>query len=133
MDVLGVLRDKLGFIRAFYKTASEPFFTIKKKIENSQEPSSYNGPASEEPPFLPDWVDAAESLNLLGQWCLCLVQRSFKDFLIGLIKNTGKEPSKGQNWFKRYKSFFLNEYHIDWDKGPEVAVEAAIRQAKMRI
>lgn len=118
MDVLGILRDKLGFIRTFHKTASVPFLTVKAKIENSEEPFTYSGSASDEPPFLLEWVDSCESLNLLGQSCLCLVHRSFKDFLIGFIRNTNRVPPKGQNWFKGYKSFFLDEYHIDWDKGP---------------
>jgi hypothetical protein len=119
MDILGILADKLEFVRRFYKTASGPFVDVKAKIEAAEEPFNFEGPPREEPPFLREWVDAVESLNILGQLCLCLVQRSFKEFLVGFVKNTGREPPReGQNWFATYRSFYLREYDIDWRGAP---------------
>ena len=118
MDILAILRDKLDFIRDFYKTASAPFIVIKSKIENQEDPFTYDGRPTDEPPHLLAWTRAAESLNILGECCLSLVQRSFKDYLMGFIKNIWNEaPPKGRNWFKTYKEFFRNR-SIDWEKGP---------------
>jgi hypothetical protein len=118
MDILAILRDKLDFIRDFYKTASAPFLAIKSKIENQEDPFTYDGGPTEEPPHLLAWTRADESLNILGECCLSLVQRSFKDYLMGFIKDTWNEPlPKGNDWFKTYNVFF-RKHSIDWEKGP---------------
>jgi len=121
MNILGILCGKLDFIGNLYNTASGPFAAIQARIESGEEPFAYDGRPVEQPPYLEEWADAEESVNILGQLCLSLVQRSFKEFLVSFVKETGNElPRKGsaENWFEAYKSFFLREYGIDWEKSP---------------
>src|SRR6185369_2569057 len=118
MLVLAPLRDKLNFIRRFYDIASEPFVITMHKIEEHEEPYDQYAMEDEEPPFLVEWLDADESLNILGKSCLCLLQNAFKNYLDGFVENytyclpkevAGKSPSntKGKNWFERYRNYFL--------------------------
>jgi hypothetical protein len=121
MNILRVLQDKLIFIDGFYKKSSQPFAGPKTKIENNEKPYNDNGrePVGDEPPYLQEWMDAEESLNILGLCCLDLVQRSFKEFLSGYVKNSGKKvPKKKKGWFAAYKSFFATEYKLDWEEAP---------------
>ena len=128
MLLLEPLIDKLNFIRRFYDIASDPFVTTMGKIERHEEPYHQFNPEEEEPPFLVEWLDADESLNILGKSCLCLVQNAFRNYLDGFVEhyssrasNEGKSnspPSAKGNWFENYRKFFLLTYGIDWARSP---------------
>lgn len=124
MDILAGLRDKLRFIERFYKLASEPFRETKRKIEVQEEPfipPSFDPETATDfdPPFLEEWQEADESLNLVGQAALNLVQASFRDYLAWFLKSNDVELSaKGAHWLERYRNEFLQTYGIDWSKGP---------------
>lgn len=129
MSVLPSLIDKLNFIRDFYDTAAEPFVETIRKIDEHEEPFKHFDEEAEEPPFLAQWLDADESLNILGKSCLCLLQNAFVNYLTGFIDNytygrpeefSGSALSnlyKG-NWFKKHREYFLQAYGIDWAKSP---------------
>jgi hypothetical protein len=128
MDILAGLRDKLRFIEWFYSVASHPFPEIKRNIESGEfgpVPVDADGcPYDDEPPFLSEWLDADEALNLVGQAALNLAQSAIREYLDGFIGVNGHEPPPGRgNWFQRYKQFFLITYRIDWDGGPVPASE----------
>jgi hypothetical protein len=59
-------RDRIKFINQFYKAASLPFAEKKRKIEAEEEP--FVPPYSEDadPHFLNEWIEADESLQVLG-------------------------------------------------------------------
>lgn len=119
MDILAMLRDKLGFIRRLFESSVGPFLETIRKIENYEEPYTAPGWEDAEPPFLTEWLDAKESVNILGQCCLCLAQSSAKDFLVAFVERSGKPlPAKksGESWFEAFKRFFRDEYGIDWEK-----------------
>lgn len=123
MDILAGLRDKLRFIERFYSTASELFRETKRKIEAYEEP--FVPPAfdpetgDDEPYFLTEWQDADESLNLVGQASLNLVQAAFREYLNWFLKLSGVPlTAKGANWLERYKNQFLDTFRIDWGQGP---------------
>ena len=122
MDLMWFLRDKLGFIQRLHDSASEPFVTKMKKIENYEPPFDvyYTAdPESDEPPFLAEWIEASEAADILGNCCLCLVQSALKQFLEAFLQETGEKPPAGkQDWFKRYRTFFRETYGIEWEKGP---------------
>lgn len=124
MDILSGLRDKLRFIERFYESASEPFREIKRKIEASEEPFvpppfDPETASDFDPPFLEEWQEAEESLNLIGQAALNLVQASFRDYLAWYLKLDRVELSaKGAHWLERYKNQFLETYGIDWSESP---------------
>ncbi|MSO20712.1 MAG: hypothetical protein EXQ56_09675 [Acidobacteria bacterium] len=128
MDILDMLSRKLRFLERFYANASESFTTVISKIENQEEPYD-NFDSEDSVPFEGEWQDAQESLNILGQCCLSLVQRSFGEFLPGFISRSEQldltevsefvsRQATGKSDFKRYKNFYKNRYDIDWDKAP---------------
>ena len=129
MDIVAILNSKLEFIERFYLTASEPFATVIAKIEKHEEP--YHVYDIEDPvPFDIAWQENRESLNVLGQCCLALVQRVFKEFLDEFVVRrnleTGKDPKieakklkEGTGcWLHKYQKYFVNTYRINWENAP---------------
>lgn len=94
MDILAGIRDKLRFIERFYLSASGPFRDTKRKIATHEEPfvpPSFDPDTATdfEPPFLEEWLEADESLNLVGQAALNLAQAAFRDYLNWFLKLNG--------------------------------------------
>jgi hypothetical protein len=124
MDILAGLCDKLRFIERFYESASEPFRETKRKIQASEEPFvplplNPETATDFDPPFLEEWLEADESLNLVGQAALNLVQAAFRDYLNWFLKlNEVVLTAKGAHWLERYRNQFLETYQIDWSQGP---------------
>jgi len=124
MDILAGLKAKLRFIERFYQTASLAFRETIRKIEAEEDPfmppqfdpdHDYPDP----PPFFEEWEEADDSLNLVGQTAVSLAQSALREYLDGFIRlSKQQEPAGGGNWFKRYKTFFLETYGIDWDHSP---------------
>lgn len=126
MDILAGLRGKLRFVERHYAAASEPFRETKRKIQAGEypfEPPSIDPETATdfEPPFLEEWQDATESLNIEGQAALKLVQSALHKFLDSFVQ-TYKIPlppkKKNESWFERYKIHFRDGYGIDWDMAP---------------
>lgn len=124
MDILAGLKEKLRFIESFYKGASAPFVETKRKIEAEESPFvprpfDPERDTDTEPPFLVEWEDADDSINVTGQTALSLVQASLREYLDAFILLSRVKPPVGKgDWFARYKAFFLETYGIDWDAGP---------------
>jgi len=141
------LQDKLEFIGRFYDTAAEPSETDLKKIEEHEEPyDTFGDIEDDEPPFLSQWLDDTESLNLLGKACLCLVQSAFRSYLDGFIIRSGQEellgPNrtvnvgkaiKGGNSFEKYQRTFLEFFGIDWQASPSLPLVEEVNLARNRI
>lgn len=125
MSVLPSLLDKTNFIRRFYDTAGAPFMETIRKIDTHEEPFNHFNVEDAEPPFLAEWLDADESLNILGKSCLCLLQNAFLNYLDGFIEayapqNDGVSLAMvgGNNWFEKRRRLFLQAYNIDWAASP---------------
>ena len=124
MDLLRGLREKLGFIKSMHQQATAKFVEKKRQIENSEgdfdsygwDPDSWDGT----PPFLEEWQEADESINLMGQACLSLVQSALKEYLDGCVALTSRKPQRkgNENWFDAYRRFFDEQLGIDWRKSP---------------
>ena len=102
MDILAGLRDKLRFIERHYRAASEPFREKKRKIEAGEEPFAPptldpENPPDSDPPFLGEWLEADESLNLEGEAALKLVHRAFHDYLewFVTVRSTAPVANRG--------------------------------------
>lgn len=108
MDVLSFLKERTKFIRHFYETAGEPFRETMRKIE-ADEPPFDNPPYSEdgEPPYLEEWIQAEEGLDVLGRTCLSMLSSSI------------------QLYFKTWES----ELRIRWEEGER---ERAFRKGFLR-
>ena len=124
MDILSGLKDKLRFTERHYAAASESFREAVRKIEASEpsfEPPPFDPETDMRPesPFSEEWQEADESLNLVGEAALQLVQCAFRDYLSWFVKLSGGQlTASGKNWLERYKNHFLQEYDIDWESGP---------------
>src|ERR1041385_7258051 len=116
------LSEKLNFIRRFYDLASEPFIETKRKIDQHEAAFDVFDMEDGEPPFLAEWQDADESLNILGKSCLCLLQNAFVNYLKGFYDHyapldetvTWETVRAVRSWFERYRQLFLGRYGIDW-------------------
>lgn len=123
MDILAGLKDKLSFIERFYQSAASPFVNRKRAIDAHEAPFDCSGMDPEEysgePPYLDEWLEADECLNLVGQAALSLVQGALREYLDGYLSLRGLDPPTGRgNWFAKYKALFEEKLGIDWDASP---------------
>ncbi len=71
MDVLYFLRERTKFLRTFYVSAADVFVERQRKINDGEapydeRPAGYN-PEYGEPPYFPEWQQAEDSIDFLGQ------------------------------------------------------------------
>jgi len=123
MDILAGLRDKLRFIERHYAAASAPFREIRRQINDREEPFELPPFDPEiddgEPPFLVEWQEATQSLNIEGQAALKIVQAALREYLSSFVGMYGIPlTAKGKNWFEKYNRHFLDAYNIDFEKAP---------------
>jgi hypothetical protein len=132
VDVHVFLKDRLEFLRQLYQTTSAPYITRKKLIESGEPP--YRPPYSEdpEPPFLNEWLEADQSLRVLGQMFISVIAASlqlyFKESLSNIprlvqsqkvndlrpVKNYKMAFKKG--WLTGYRTYFIEQLDIDFQK-----------------
>jgi hypothetical protein len=101
MNVLFFLQRRIVFIRDFYRDASSPFDERKRKIEASEEPFEpppYDEGESTEPPFLEEWMEASESLDVLGQMCISMLSSSLRLYLQESVDEIHKTCCEIEKW-----------------------------------
>lgn len=136
MDVLLFLQIRTKFIRDFYGEASFPFTERKRKIEASEDP--FQPPYSEggDPPFLENWQEAEEAIDVLGQMCISLLSSSLQLYLkesinelrgsygseslakVGIGKPEDNKAAFKEGWINGYRMFFRDKLRIDWVGAP---------------
>ena len=125
MDVLYFLDCRAAFIRQFYAAASAPFLERKRKINAQQEP--FIPPYSEdgEPPFLDEYTEADESLNVLAYSCISMLASALHLFLQEWSQQSGdtvdkslKPVSKAKGWLARYNVYYTEHFGISFENGP---------------
>lgn len=125
MDVLFFLKDRTRLIRQYYEYAALPFSEIMRKIEAEEAP--YLPPYSEdgEPPFLSEWVDASELLEVTGRCCISMLSASLHLYFKAWERELGL--SCGMDFataFKReglvggYRTCLAERMGIDWSCCP---------------
>lgn len=124
MDVSFFLKQRTAFIRQLYDNASFSFLERKRKIEEEEEP--FIPPYSEdgEPPFLSEWLEADESLHILGLSCVSMLASALHlylktwedDFRIPAGEKFRAQFKKG--WINGYKAYFADNFEIKWEQGP---------------
>ena len=84
--ILQFLKRRTAFIRNFYERASQPFVETKQNIESSH-PEFNAAPfdGSEQPPYLEEWQDSEDALDILGQMCLSFLAASLKLYITKTI------------------------------------------------
>jgi len=124
MDIQAGLRDKLRFIERHYAAASAPFRETKRKIDAGEdpfEPPPFDAETATDfrPPFLEQWQEANESLNIEGEVALQLVQGALREYLSSFLNLYGDPlTASGKNWLRLYRKHFLETHGIDWEEGP---------------
>ncbi|MBN6741067.1 hypothetical protein JKG47_11090 [Acidithiobacillus sp. MC6.1] len=101
--------------------SSAPFIERKRQIEAEEEP--FVPPYSEdpEPAFLDEWLEAEESLQVLGRTCISMLAAVFHLYFKALERQTGipvdaslKADFKN-GWFNGYKAYFARHYRIRFE------------------
>lgn len=134
MDAEAFLTYRTAFIRQFYDSAALSFCERKRKIEKNEPP--FEPPYSEdpEPPFLSEWIEADQSLQVLGHMCISILSATLHLYLkeweknffrrYGAKKTAGiKDVSqyiknKKAGLFNCYKDFSSTELGIVWSDSP---------------
>jgi hypothetical protein len=113
VDIQFFLFQRLEFIEQFYKNSAAPFVERKRKIEGKEEPFVPPYGEDGESPFLAKWIEADESLNVLGRSCISMLAASVHLYLktwerqIGIPVNESLKPCfKKNGWFHGYKAYF---------------------------
>lgn len=126
MDVLFFFKQRTKFIRQFYETASEPFRDTKCRIE-AGEPPFDNPPYSEdgEPPYLEEWMQTEEGLEVLGRTCLSMLSPSLQLYFktwedeLGIRWEEGERKRAFRNGFlEGYQLCFGEVLGLSWDECP---------------
>jgi hypothetical protein len=121
VDVHYFLEQRLLFVSQLYTNSAESFVERKRMIEAEEEP--FVPPYSEdgEPPFLTEWLEAEESLQVLGHACISMLSASFHLYLKATERQL-RVPVGGkyraefkQGWFKGYKAYFLGEFSVAFE------------------
>lgn len=121
MDIRYFLERRLAFIEQYYTAAATPFLERKRKIEAGEEP--FVPPYSEdaEPPHLEEWLEADESLQILGQTCISMLSASFHLYFTTWQHHLGvpvapslKPVFKKRGWFNGYKSYLSANFGVEF-------------------
>ena len=124
MDVQYFLERRLEFIRQFYVNSSAGFIERKRQIEAEEEP--YVPPYSEdpEPAFLNEWLEAEESLQVLGRTCISMLAAIFHLYFktwerqIGIPANSPPNNEFNNGWLSGYKTYFARHFGIRFEDSP---------------
>jgi hypothetical protein len=133
MDVHAFLTNRLQFLRQLYQTTSAPYTARKAQIESGEPPYSPPFYEDSEPPFLSEWLEADQSLRLLGQMFVSTLAASLQLYLkeseINVRKIVRHQKSKGlrpvaeyvqtfkkDGWLSGYQKYFNEQYGIDFHK-----------------
>ena len=126
MDVLFFLKERMKFIRHFYGTAGEPFRETMRRIE-AGEPPFDNPPYSEdgEPPYLEEWMEAEQGLEVLGRTCISMLSPSLQLYFktweseLGIRWKEGeRERAFRKGFLKGYQICFGEVVGLSWDECP---------------
>lgn len=125
MDVLWFLQKRLEFVRQLHDTTSRPYLERKRLIEKGEAP--YVPPHSEdgEPPFLEEWIEADDSLHVLGYSCLSMLATALHLYFKAWQRQAGYslDPSikamfKDNGWLRSYQAHFASRLGIDFADAP---------------
>jgi hypothetical protein len=117
------LDRRVQFIGQLYETASMPYAERKRKIEAGEEP--FVPPCSEDtdPPFLVDWLEAEESIQLLAYSCVSMLAAALKLYLeewvrqsrVSIPESMKNSIFKKRGWLAGYKAHFSTRFGITFD------------------
>lgn len=122
MDIRYFLEKRLAFIEQYYHTAAAAFVERKRLIEAGEEPFVHPYSEDGEPPFLEEWIEADESLQILGQTCISMLSASVHLYFTTWQRHLGVPTApalipmfKKQGWLNGYKAYFLQNFQVRFE------------------
>ena len=126
MFVRRFLNERIDFIQQLYETSTAPYRERKKLIEAQEEPyvPPYN--EDEEPAFLKEWLEANESILVIGCVCVSMLSAAFQLYFRTWEKRLNtpvddelkKTVFKESGWLKGYMAYFSKHFKIDFTELP---------------
>lgn len=125
MVVRRFLNERIEFIRQLYDTTTAPYIECKRKIEAQEEP--YMPPYSEDgvPPFLDEWLEANESILVIGCLCVSMLSAAFHLYFKTWEKRLGVPVDESlrpifnkSGWLKGYMAYFSRHFDVEFDELP---------------
>ena len=130
MDIQYFALSRVEFISAFYEKALSPFLETVHLIEEGKPPYEPVYSESDEPPFLSEWIDADQSIDILGIQCASLLCSTLKLFLEESLENVFRRNSGRvtknirreseykskfkKGWLNGYCRLFETEFNLNW-------------------
>ncbi len=117
LDYRYFLRNRTGFLKRFYTGASEPFVDRQRKIEAHEAPFDAE-PAYEdsEPPFLEEWIEAGEALDVLGHMSISVLASSLqlyiREWLSDRTRGTEQAINEDPTLKAAFKKGWINGYRM---------------------
>jgi hypothetical protein len=104
--------------------SSAPFVERKRQIKAAEEP--YVPPYSEdpEPAFLEEWIEAEDSLQVVGRTCISMLAAVFHLYFktwerqIGIPVDASLKADFKNGWFNGYKAYFARHFRIRFEDSP---------------
>lgn len=121
MDVRYFLDERLSFVRQLYTKSTETFVERKRMIEDGEEPFFPKYNEDGEPVFLTEWLEADDSLQVLGHACVSILSASFHLYFKTLERELNVSASEKyrldfkRGWFNGYKAYFLGEFSVSFE------------------
>lgn len=125
MAVRRFLNERIEFIRRLYDTTTAPYIERKRKIEAHEEPYVSPYTEDEEPPFLDEWLEANESVLVIGCVCVSMLSAAFHLYFKSWEKRLGipvdgtLKPIFGKSgWLQGYMAYFSRHFGVEFDELP---------------
>jgi len=141
VNVRYFLKQRVDFIRQLYVTSSAAYIERKRLIEAEVEP--FIAPYSEdpEPPFLDEWLEAEESLQVLRRTCISMLAAVFHLYFKAWerqveipVDDMLKKTEFKNGWLNGYKAYFAIHFQIRFEDSPvDLAILEEIVLARNRI
>jgi tRNA(Ile)-lysidine synthase len=124
MDVRYFLGERLSFIEQLYVNSSAPFIERKRKIDAGEAPFVAAYIEDPEPAFLSEWLEAEESLQVIGRACVSMLSASFNLYFKTWEKQLGVPAAHSyqaefkKGWLNGYKAYFQRQFGIAFAESP---------------
>ncbi|NPD15059.1 hypothetical protein HOY34_07560 [Xinfangfangia sp. D13-10-4-6] len=124
MDLAFFFRQRADFIASFYDTGSQAFTSRINGIEEEVPPWDDLPPGFDpeagEPPYMEEWTDATDGLQMLGQAAVSLLSDALKMYLEGLRRHgevdldaSDKRTAKERGFIRAYIAALSRRYGLD--------------------
>lgn len=124
MNVRYFLKERLAFIQQFYATTSEAYVERMRKIKAGEEPFIPEYSEDDEPPFLDEYLEAHESLQVLGGTCVSMLAATLHLYFkawerqSGVPVDSSLKPAFKDGWLHGYMAYFERHTPVRFKDAP---------------